>query len=228
MTLGSGQEACKQGSHLGETQGRAATGPESRCFLRPALEKALGGRPGASAVDTRGRCLLVSQTHQLPSTVPGGVAIRGCGRPASEALLSHLATLPSPDPKAHWPSAPALAGRARGSEPVQPGCELLPPGPAVPAVPARAPRARFAGLLAPTPLVGRGLRGHQAPGCPGRCPLAPGKQKVRGPRGTYQAPLGHWVGGARGAHLLTTPPALQILRDTFTGGNSQRSEEGNG
>lgn len=59
-------------------------------------------------------------------------------------------------------------------------------------------------------------------------PLAPGKQKVRGPEGVIW-PHHHWVGGGglKGAHLLSTPEAL-ILRDTFTGGNSQRSEEGNG
>lgn len=42
MTLGPGQEACKQGSHLGEMQGGRPLVLGSRCFLRPALHRALG------------------------------------------------------------------------------------------------------------------------------------------------------------------------------------------
>lgn len=81
--------------------------------------------------------------------------------------------------------------------------------------------------------VGGGSEATKAsPGCPWRGsphPLAPGKQKVWGPEGLIW-PHHHWVGGGgqEGAHLPSTPPALLILRDTFTGGNSQRSEEGNG
>ena len=81
MTLGSGQEACKQGSHLGEMQGGhwswgagASCGPP----LCGPVWGGGGGRLAESAAGTRGRCLLASLTHQLLSSAPGGVAPRVC------------------------------------------------------------------------------------------------------------------------------------------------------
>lgn len=82
--------------------------------------------------------------------------------------------------------------------------------------------------------VGGGLRGHQGSS---RLPLArltpiPWRQgnKRFGAQRDLSGPttIGWGEGGKRGHTFPSTPPALLILRDTFTGGNSQRSEEGNG
>lgn len=92
------------------------------------------------------------------------------------------------------------------------------------------PRAQVAGWALINPV---GWEGAWRPP-DSRLPLAlppwrQGNKRLGGPEGVIWPHHHQGRGrGPRGAYLLPTPPALQILRDTFTGGNSQRSEEGNG
>lgn len=137
------------------------------------------------------------------------------------------AALP-PVPKVHWLRTPAQTQGARLSLGVSSFLRGYPFSGSCPS----SPKAQVSGQsLAPTLLVGRGLRSHQAPGCPWRCspiPWRQGNKRLGAQRDLSGPTTAGWGEGARGAHLLSTPPALLILRDTFTGGNSQRSEEGNG
>lgn len=120
----------------------------------------------------------------------------------SQAWLTRLATLPPLVPKADWPRAGALAGRALGSQSGQPGVnllprdhqfsEFLPPG--------------FGSQPAGTSPIG-GYKATSLQTALGAAPLAPGKQKVRGPRGSYLAPLGGW-----GHEGYTSSPLPQLCR----------------
>lgn len=160
----------------------------SRCFLRPALERALGaaGAPGWSAAGTRGRCLLASLTHQL-LPLPQGEWPGGCARPTSEARrTAHHALL----------LAKANPGRegAGGSEPGQPGFSSFPRDHRLPAVSAQPPsRPRCAQPASqaghPNPhWLGGSHRLQPALMLPLALPWRHGKQKVTGPRGSYLAP----------------------------------------
>lgn len=134
-------------------------------------------------------------------------APKGCGQrrvcPARD-----LAAPPSPVPHSCPPSYPQSA-LAKGTSTDTEGAELslgvssfLRGYQFLPLL----SKAQVSGQgLAPTLLVGRGLRSHQAPWLPlvlPPHPLAPEKQKIRGPEGLIW-PHHHWVGegGKRG-----TPP----------------------
>lgn len=124
----------------------------------------------------------------LLSSAPWGVAVGGCDSPASEAWLSHQAALPSVlaqngQEHQHWQGghrAPSLAGM---------GVTLLPCDHQVFNLPLLSPQG--SGFrLGPHQRcwLGGGSEATRLQAALGAAPMAPGKQKVRGPRRSYLAP----------------------------------------
>ncbi|XP_063554805.1 uncharacterized protein [Gorilla gorilla gorilla] len=148
----------------------------SRCFLRPALERALGAAPPSL------QWALGGAVYRLPEPTALYPGSRGCGRrrvcrprvpgpacPASPSLLLS----PRPTGQGHQP------WRGHGAQRGQLGCELIPPRPPV-LVPAPPPKARVAGwCLAPTPKVGRGLEAIRLQAALGAAPWRQGNKGYR-------------------------------------------------
>lgn len=173
--------------------------------MRGPLGGGCGGRLAESAAGTRGRCLLASLTHQLLSSAPGGVAPEGV--PAPRLRLGGLPTallLAKANPGREGAGLRARTARDLVHSPGTTDSQQFLLSPLLPRCAQLASQAGH-----PNPIGWEGpTRLQPALGAaPGAAPLAPGKQKVTGPRGSYLAPpLTPGEGAGEGAQRGTPPP----------------------